>query len=120
MTLKRNDTISESCVLSQVLVDQIRIRLIRGLTDDSEREERFQPLKERRGVFPLFGGLIRARRRGILKNAFGFHFAFRQQLAQLFQTIGRLANDIPHHVFADFHHVAITVSPHGRAPFFSG
>src|SRR6202011_324451 len=95
MTLKRNDTISESCVLSQVLVDQIRIRLIRGLIDDLEREESFQAPEERRGVFPLFCSLIRARRRGILKNAFGFHFAFRQPLAQLFQTIGRLAKYIP-------------------------
>src|SRR5438270_2639369 len=43
----------------------------------------------------------------LFDNALRLHFSFCQQLAQLIETFGRLANDFAHDWFADFENVTV-------------
>src|SRR5215216_1478281 len=89
---------------------------VRGISQ-LQLEKGAQTTKERGAIFALFGRLILGEMS--VDNALGFHFSFCQQLTQLIETFGRLANDFAHDWFADFQNVAVGGSADGSGAAFA-
>src|SRR6266550_533860 len=77
-----------------------------------------QTIKEGGAIFALFRRFILGEM-SVFDDALGLHFPFCQQLAQLIEAFGRLANDFAHDWFADFQNVAIGRSTDGGGAAFA-
>ena len=82
-------------------------------------EKGAQTTEESGAIFALFGRLILGEM-SLFDNALRLHFSFCQQLTQLIETFGRLANDFAHDWFADFQNVAVGGSADGGGAAFAG
>jgi len=81
-------------------------------------EKGTQTTEEGGTIFALFGCLILGKM-GVFDDALGFHFSFCQQLTQLIETFGRLANNFAHDWFANFQNVTVGGSTDGGGAAFA-
>ena len=80
-----------------------KVRLVRQLkVGRSERKNGAQSRQESGSILPLFRGLI-SREDRFFDNAFGLQSPRRQNLTQLSQALGCIANYFAHHSFIDLH-----------------
>jgi hypothetical protein len=101
---------TEACgVIQWPIVEVSQLQLEKGA----------QTTEEGGAVFALFGRLILGEM-SLFDNALRLHFSFCQQLTELVETFGRLANDFAHDWFADFQNVAVGRSADGGSAALAG
>src|SRR5437867_5550843 len=110
-----------SCA-SRVWLDRCKVGRIECFRSEESRqsqlEKRAQTAEEAGAIFTLFRHFTFGEM-SVFDDPLGLHFPFCQQLAELIETFGRLANYFAHDWFADFQHVAVGRSTDGGGATFA-